>query len=231
MKTGGPGPGTTLVWDLPLRLCHWGFAASLSAALFLGLRFDPESEIFQYHMPLGLLAGWFVALRLELGFSGSRLTRWPAFFHPPARTCRYFRAVLRGPADESGPLNPGSAHFALGIYLGLGAAIATGFIADWLEPWHGPVAYGLLGLVACHLTGLALHAWRHRAWTPLAMIHGRAQLPAGATPAPARRPLGSALLLASVLVTWLVLRHYDPATATLAIPFLPTLDFPLVQKG
>jgi cytochrome b len=231
MKTGGPAHGNSLVWDLPLRLCHWGFAGSLSASLFLGLYFDPESEIFHYHMPLGLLAGWFVALRLALGFSGSRPTRWPAFFHAPARTLRYFSNVLRGRADEAGPLNPGSAHFALGIYLGLFGLIATGFAADWIEPWHGRLADGIIVLIACHLAGLTLHALRHRACTPLAMIHGRAPAQPGEPPAPARRPLGLTLLLASALVTWLVFRHYDSATSTLALPFLPAIDFPLIQKG
>jgi cytochrome b len=231
MKPGGPAHGNSLVWDLPLRLCHWGFAGSLSASLFLGLYFDPESAIFQYHMPLGLLAGWFMALRLALGFSGSRLTRWPAFFHTPARTLRYFSNVLRGRADDAGPLNPGSAHFALGIYLCLGGVIATGFIADWLEPWHGHLADGIIVLIACHLAGLTLHALRHRACTPLAMIHGRAPDSVDVTPAPARRVLGFALLCASGLVTWLVFRHYDSATSTLALPFLPAIDFPLIQKG
>lgn len=231
MKPAGSGGGWILVWDLPIRVCHWGLALCLSAALFLGWGFAPESEEFAYHMPVGWLAAWFLAVRIALGFGGSVQTRWSAFLHRPAQVGRYFAAVARGRTTEDGPLNPGTALFALAAYLGLAGLIATGYDADWAETWHAPLARGVLGLILCHFAGLALHAGRHRAWTPLAMLHGRTTARDDDGPAAPRRSLGVVILVISGLLTWLVLGCFDPGTATLACPLLPEIGFPLVQKG
>jgi cytochrome b len=49
--------------------------------------------------------------------------RWAAFFHSPRSTVRYLGAVLRSERNAELGLNPGSAAFALGIYVCLAALI------------------------------------------------------------------------------------------------------------
>ena len=105
MKSGQPG-ATVLVWDLPARVCHWGFALSMSASLAVAFYFNPENALFKYHMVLGLVAGWFLAIRIGLGFFGGAQSRWRAFVHPPSRTARYFADVLWWRMDEHEGLNP-----------------------------------------------------------------------------------------------------------------------------
>jgi hypothetical protein len=121
--------------------------------------------------------------------------------------------------------------FAAAVYLVLTGLILTGFDADWVERWHGWLAYGLIGLIACHLSGLMLHALRHRAWSPLAMLHGKWPLRTNLEPDSARRAGAVALFVLSGLVTWLLFRYFDPSTAVLGVPFLPEVNFPLIQKG
>ena len=220
-----------LVWDVPARVCHWGFALSLVASLIIAFRFDPESDIFKYHMVIGSLGVWFLAIRIALGFCGAAQSRWGAFFHPPMRIARYFADVVRGRSDEHKGLNPGTALFAPAIYVTLVALIVTGFDADWVESWHGWLAWGAVGLIAAHLLGLTLHALRHREMTPLAMIHGRQVATSVVAPAQSHVGWGVALLALSLLLVGLVVRFFDPNTSSLQIPFFPEIEFPLIQKG
>ncbi len=223
-------PARVLVWDLPARVCHWGFALSISMSLIIAFRYNPESEIFKYHMPLGLIGAWFLAIRIVLGFCGGVQSRWRSFFHPPLRTLRYFADVVRWRDGTHQGLNPGTSLFAPAAYLALVALIVTGFQYDWVETWHGRLAWGMIGLIAVHLLGLTLHALRHRALTPLAMIHGRGEgLEDGATGR--HRLAGIILLLFSGLVVWGVFARFNPETSTLLIPCYGPFYFPLTQRG
>jgi cytochrome b len=220
-----------LIWDHPMRLCHWGFALSLSASLVIGLRCDPESAAFPYHMLLGFIALWFMAVRVILGFIGSRHARWRSFFHGPRQTLRYFANVIRWNKEESGGPNAGSALFAQAIYLATLALIWTGFVPDWVESWHGWLAYAAIALIGVHLLGLSLHALRHRALTPLSMIHGRGiGRETDALPS-SQRLAGLIVLILSAILIWAVFARFDTNTATLHLPFLPEIDLPLIQKG
>jgi len=226
-----PGEGTVLVWDWPARITHWGFSFSLTAALVLGFQFDPESSWFRWHIPAAYLAVWFLGVRILLGFAGSRYMRWATFFHSPRSTVRYLGSVLRGERDTAVGLNPGSAAFAAGIYACLAALIYSGFEGDLVETWHGRLACAAVGLIGLHLAGLLLHALRHRAPTPLAMVHGRAagRLPEGV--ANTHAGAGLLLLLLSGLVLWLLVGYYDEANGVIAIPGLPEIPVPAIQKG
>ena len=226
-----PGEGTVLVWDWPARITHWGFSFSLTAALVLGFQFDPESSWFRWHIPAAYLAVWFLGVRILLGFAGSRYMRWATFFHSPRSTVRYLGSVLRGERDTAVGLNPGSAAFAAGIYACLAALIYSGFEGDLVETWHGRLACAAVGLIGLHLAGLLLHALRHRAPTPLAMVHGRAagRLPEGL--ANTHAGAGLLRLLLSGLVLWLLVGYYDEANGVIAIPGLPEIPVPAIQKG
>lgn len=220
-----------LVWDLPARVSHWGFALSISTSLVIAFRFDPESAIFKYHMLLGVLAAWFLAVRIVLGFCGGAQSRWRFFLHPPRRVLRYFADVFRWRTDNHVGLNPGTALFAPAAYLALVALIVTGFDADWVVSWHGVLSWGMIGLIAAHLLGLTLHALRHREMTPLAMIHGKQSANAVSAPVQNNVAWGVALLALSLLFVGLMGRFFDPNTSSLRIPFLPEIEFPLIQKG
>jgi cytochrome b len=157
--------------------------------------------------------------------------RWSGFLHSPKAAILYFIHVLSGKRTVYAGLNPGSSLFAVAVYTALAALIYTGFVADLAETWHGRIAGFTVAAIAVHLLGLTLHAMRHRALTPLEMVHGRG-------PSPQNRPVvsenpagGFLLLLLSLLITAAVIKYFDLSGSVLSIPFLPEITFPVIQKG
>ncbi len=220
-----------LTWNLPARVTHWGFALSFSASLWIGFFNDPEGTVFKFHILAGVLALWFLVLRVMIGFFGSRTMRWSGFFHSPVSFARYVVRVFAWKRMEFVGLNPGSALFAQLIYIGLVGLLWTGFVAEWVETWHGRIAWGTIGLIGLHLLGLLLHALRHRGDGPLAMVHGweRRSDPVGVL---SQNILGGIILLiCSVVVAWALVHFFDEGTAILSIPGLPEVVFPFIQKG
>ena len=204
----------------------------MALSLAIGLRCNPESAIFKYHMPLGCVAAWFLLVRVALGFCGAPLSRWRAMFHSPRVTIRYFLAALRGRTDEPQGLNPGTAVFAPLLFIGVIATIATGFIAEWVEVAHGPLAWALAILIGFHLLGLLWHALRHRAATPLAMIHGQRSHLHQAESATSRRWTAGVLVLAvGAFLAWSVWHGFEPDLGEWRIPAIGEVSFPLIQKG
>lgn len=223
---------SALVWDLPARVCHWGLALSLSTAWGIAFRHDPESEIFKYHLPIGSLALWFAGVRLVLALVGSPLSRWRRWHHPPRVIVAYFRAVAAGRPEEPPGVNPGTLLYAPLLWGAVGLLVVTGWTADWVEAWHGRIAWTMVGLVAVHLLGLALHAGRHRAATPLAMVHGRRDGAAEGDRAPSARIVaGLVLIVLSVGLAATIGWGFDPLTCVWHV--LPGVEiaFPLIQKG
>mgnify|MGYP000101848537 CR=1 FL=1 len=83
-----------LVWDLPIRLFHWTFAGSLTAALAIGFLVDDDSPVFQLHMLFGLVAAFALVVRLILGIAGSRYNRFTAM---PLRPVEVIAVALAPP--------------------------------------------------------------------------------------------------------------------------------------
>lgn len=220
-----------LAWDWPARVCHWGFALSLSTSLIIAFRSHPESDLFKYHVVVGLLAAWFLSIRIALGFFGSAQSRWRAFYHPPRRIARYLASVVLGRTDEHKGLNPGTALFAPAVYVASFALIVTGFDADWVETWHGWLAWGAVGLIGAHLLGLTLHACRHRELTPLTMVHGKQVAASVVAPARSNVGWGVAVLTLSCLLAGLAVAYFDPRLSQFDVPLLPKIELPMIQKG
>lgn len=220
-----------LVWDLPARVSHWGFSLSLSVSLWLGFRTDPESAVFKYHILAGVLACWFLVVRVVLGFAGSRTMRWNAFFKAMTQIREYAGSVFAWrPTDHVG-LNAGSSLFALALYLMLLAVVYTGFVADWVETWHGRLACGCIALIAFHLLGLLMHALRQRELSPLAMVHGMGRGKANEGLSTPRAAAGWVLMGLGLGVAWLLTHNFDETTSVLKVPYLPEISFPVIQKG
>lgn len=226
-----PRKTQTLQWNLPARMSHWGFSVSFIMALFFAYRYEPESEQFTYHILASVLCCWFLLVRICLGFFGSHPMRWRAFFHSPKAIASYLIHALSGHRMEFSGLNPGSSMFAVCVYAGLIMLIYSGFVADLSETWHGRLAAFSVGAIGAHILGLILHAVRHRALTPLAMIHGRGSQPADAPVVKLNSSRGVMLLVLSAAVATLLVKYFDPSTSILSVPFLPEIAFPVIQKG
>ena len=84
-----------LVWDIPARLFHFAFAASITAAIAIGFLVDDDSPLFQLHMLFGIVALFLLLIRLIMGIVGSRYSRFSSFpVHPREVVSYLISAVL-----------------------------------------------------------------------------------------------------------------------------------------
>lgn len=232
-ETGGGSPSKygALVWNFPMRIFHWGFAASFTGSWVLGEYFNPESDIFKYHMVLGILAGLFLVARIVFGLFGSRHAKWTRFFFTPWHTLRYFWDAARFRTKNYTGINPGTSMVAIGMYLAVAGLLYTGFHPEYVENWHEIIAQAFLWLVGLHLAGLALHTISHREWIALAMITGRKHGLPGEGLAKDNWIGGWAFLFLCLLATAALYFSFNVLESTLNIPGLPTIFLPIVQMG
>ncbi len=91
-QPGADEPRTVKVWDIPVRLFHWSFAAC-----FAGAWLTAESERFRdVHVALGYTMAGLIAFRLLWGLVGTRHARFASFVRGPAAVARYLRSLLAG---------------------------------------------------------------------------------------------------------------------------------------
>lgn len=212
---------TVIVWDLPIRMFHWLFAACCLGALGIGLTMDDDSPLFRAHMLLGLAAGFLLVVRVVIGIVGSTHNRLTALLFSPAETIRYFAGVVTGQAARRLVHNPGSALITIGMFLVIPLLIATG-LANGSEGAEGPheaLAFGLLALVLLHLAGLVIHTFRHREFIALSMITGTKKAEGAEEGLRSNQfVFGVAILLAAVLWTGALLATYNGARGTVQLP-------------
>ena len=165
-----------LVWDLPARLFHWAFAASLTAAISIGFLVDDDAPLFQFHMLFGIVALFLLGLRLILGVVGSRYSRFTSFPVRPREVIGYMMSAAFAKTKLYAGNNPGSAVAAVLMFLLVPALFVSGTgmgIGGMQEDAHELFAWGLLAVIAMHLAGLAWHTYRHRENISMAMVTGK----------------------------------------------------------
>jgi cytochrome b len=203
---------TVRVWDGPLRVWHWAFAACLAGGLATGLSGD--IGLIDWHMRFGY--GVLALLLFRFGWSiwGGYHARWSSFRITPARIAGF----LRGRPADGARTAPGVA-LALGLFAAAAVQASAGLFTsdfiftdgplvkyasgdtvDLLSAVHHRVFWVILALVACHLAAHVVYALR-RDPTPLAMFTGRKPAPVGETPHFWGRALVTAILVA--LLAWL----------------------------
>lgn len=220
-----------LVWDAPTRVLHFGIAGTLTASLVIGLGVDDESPVFAYHKLCGLAAGFLVALRGLLGVLGSRYARFSSWAWSPKELVRHVKGMATGGAVRHVGHNPGTTWMAAVVFGVVGLLIASGIAGgEAFEEAHEVLAYALGGLIVLHLTGIALHTFRHRENIAWSMVDGRKEGPAEAGLARSGRVatvIWSAVALAGTLALF---RGYDPAAGRVRLPVVG-VDIPLGAAG
>ncbi|UOD49217.1 cytochrome b/b6 domain-containing protein [Orrella daihaiensis] len=96
-----PQRPTIRIWDLPTRLFHWLFAASVIGAV---ATVKVGGSWMDWHLPLGITALVLLVFRLVWGFTGSRYARFSSFVRSPGATVTYLRKQHRVVAPGHNPL-------------------------------------------------------------------------------------------------------------------------------
>lgn len=215
-----------LLWDWPTRLFHWVLAGLFTAAFAVATLTPKHGTAFLAHMTLGLTLALAVLLRLFWGLVGSRPSRFGSFLFSPADLYRYLREAATGRDTPSPGHNPGSSYAAyamLLIPLGLAATgIAQGQGMKWAEEVHEALAFGMVGVVALHILGLAWHALRHRDNLALSMFDGKREIPEDSA-IPSSRSLSGIAFLA-LIGTWAasLAQGLDTQKRQITLPVLGT---------
>jgi cytochrome b len=162
-------PARERVWDLPVRLVHWGLAALVAACWVL----DDGGPL---HRQLGYVAAGLVLARLTWAAVRRGHSGFAALRPSPRTTLDYLRA--------GAPRHVG--HDPLGLWmvwllwLLVLALAVTGWASRLDAFWgdervtdlHALLADALLVSVVVHLAGVALMSWRWRENLPASMVTG-----------------------------------------------------------
>ncbi len=200
-----------LIWDLPLRLFHWLFAAS-----FAGAWLTAESDSWlSLHVFLGYLLLGLIGFRLVWGFVGSAHARFSSFLFGPRAGLAYLRDAVAGVAQRHLGHNPAG---SLAVYLLLGFAVLVGVtgvlvlggeerqglaagllnypMGKLFKEAHEILATLMLLLVFGHIAGVALESWLHRENLARSMVNGMKNAEPDTPAVGPHRPVAFLLLLA-----------------------------------
>ncbi len=170
---------TVKVWDLPVRLCHWGLAACVLA----NLAFTEEgSDIHEY---VGYTAAGIVAFRLLWGFIGSRYARFSDFFPTPSRLMEHGRNIARRRPDTHLGHNPFGALMMFALWAAVIGLGVSGYLMttdrfwgdETVEEIHGFLADSLIPLIALHVTAALVMSFLSKTNLVHAMITGKKNVP------------------------------------------------------
>ena len=214
-----------LVWDLPVRLFHWTFAGSLSAALAIGFLVDDDSPVFQLHMLFGLVAAFALVVRIILGIAGSRYNRFTAMPLRPVEVVRYMVGAFTGKARRYIGHNPGCAVAAMLMFALVPLLVASG--AGWLgetgEELHEGLAIALGVTIGAHILGIIWHSIRHKEALALSMVTGRKEGPEEDGLATANPGWAIAIFAGGAAWIGALFANHDPRAETVRLPVLGTV--------
>jgi cytochrome b len=198
-----------LVWDIPARLFHFAFAASLTAAIGIG-----------FLVVFGIIALFLLLIRVIMGLVGSRYSRFSSFPVHPREVAGYLISAVVSKTKRYAGNNPGSAMAAVLMFLLVPALFisGTGYGGENFEDLHETFAWALLAVVVLHLAGLAWHTIRHRENISVAMVTGRKEGKVEDAISSSHAVWGVVLaILAGAWIAALFAAH-DAGTATVKVP-------------
>lgn len=181
------------VWDGPLRLWHWTFAACICGSLYTGL--SDDIGLVQWHLRSGYAVLALLVFRLGWLLWGGRHARWSSFRITPAR----FIAFLRGVPVPGPRTGPGAALVVTLLLAVTLQAVAGLFTSDFIftdgplvrhassdtveimSGIHHRAYWAIIALVCAHLAAHVVYGLR-RDPTPLSMVTGHKRLPVEPTP-------------------------------------------------
>ena len=144
-------PNKVLVWDLPVRLIHWGLVLAVFGAW---LTRELEGDWFAWHVRCGYAVLVLTATRVLWGFVGTRHARFGAFLRGPAVVFSYARKLLdRDSAPHTGH-NPLGAWMIVVMLALLFAQATTGLFANDQIFQTGPLFGYVTGEQSDRLTTL-----------------------------------------------------------------------------
>lgn len=208
-----------LLWDLPVRCCHW-----LMVLLLLACWWTAEEREIVYHSYCAYALLGVVIFRIYWGFWGSNRARFKYFLTKPRVAWQYLAKLPQRRAQPYAGHNPVGGYsvvmllllLLVQIGLGLFSIDVDGFdggpFSDYLSfktsrlvtAWHATVFDVLLGFVVLHVAAVMYYLlWRKQNLTA-AMLHGKAPVEQ-ATETASWLSFITGVVIASIIVWFFIL--------------------------
>ena len=132
---------TVKVWDVVVRLFHWGLALAVLGSFLT----SDEDALVPVHVRLGLAVVALVVARLAWGVVGPGPARFSSFVRGPRQVLAYARELVRGRPPLHLTHNPLGGAMVVALLVVLLGLAATGAVAYAGPEFRGPLS-GLLSL-------------------------------------------------------------------------------------
>ena len=160
-KQSNSTPKIIRVWNLPVRLFHWGLVAC-----FITAWSTRDSRYLDIHVFAGYTMAGLILFRIVWGWIGGPYARFRDFSFSRQQVTGHLQAILRRKPPHFIGHNPAGS-WTIVILLGMSAAIAvSGLMTLGGEEQHGPLA----GLLTFEQGELAHQIHELLAWSTLAVI-------------------------------------------------------------
>lgn len=210
---------TIRLWDLPLRLFHWGVVVLIPLMWWTNKQGNMER-----HQMFGLMLLFLVTFRVIWGLIGSETSRFTSFVKGPFTILSYLTGKDGTPSVGHNPLGALSVLALLTVLLvqiglGLFSQDTDGLFSgplnhyipsdnfdmgDKVRHWHELGFNVILGLVGVHLAAILFYTLVKKERLVLPMVTGRKKVAQGVaqpTVAPLWRVI-PAVLIAGVVTWW-----------------------------
>ncbi|MES2825146.1 MAG: cytochrome b/b6 domain-containing protein [Pseudomonadota bacterium] len=176
------------VWDLPVRIFHWGLVIAFVAAYITNLL---GVNYFKYHVWCGYTVIILVLFRIIWGVVGTYHAKFIHFVRSPFATTKYALSIIKKADKHYAGHNPLGALMVLVLLLALLIQAITGLFSNDeifnLGPLYGYVDndlslalteihqnlfYWILGAVILHIIAVCLHIFFKRDNIIKAMVTG-----------------------------------------------------------
>ena len=162
-----------MIWDLPTRVFHWSFAASIIGAFISG-----ERGAIDAHEYFGLAALGLIIFRLIWGFVGYETARFANFLPSPVAVLAYLKHIMaRQKNTPTAGHNPLGALAVIALLLVMGVMSLTGLwtgddvfydapltaagiapeLAGPMAVWHERLHFLVPLLVIVHVLAIIAH--------------------------------------------------------------------------
>ena len=218
LATTGEAPAVA-VWDLPIRIFHWGLVALIAFSWW-----SASYDHLQWHIYSGFAVLFALLFRIAWGLVGSSTARFASFVRGPRGLMRYFGDTSAWTAVGHSPLGALSVVAMLGL---LAAQVGFGLIlVDEEGEFSGPLAHlvddqtselartthhalfnVVLGFIILHVAAILYYRVVKRRRLIGAMVRGSSrEYSPGTTALVAGKPLRLilCLVIAAALTAWIV---------------------------
>jgi cytochrome b len=212
-----------LVWDLPLRLCHWALAIAVAGSF---ITHEIGVTAFAWHVRFGYATVVLVVFRIAWGVVGPAHARFGDFVRGPRAAWTYARGLFGGPKAHVAGHNPLGGWMVLlllalllvqsvaGLFANdeiINAGPLYGYVdnatSDAISRWHRKLSDWVLIAIAVHVAAALFYLVVRRENLIGAMVTGyKRGLPPGAAIAGQRIGLALVLLAAASGGLWWVVR-------------------------